>query len=63
MTDHVVLTISKATLAAIGRGLGELPYKVAAPAVAEIDRQLIELAQAEQKTPASVDLPVDSPKG
>lgn len=46
--EKVTITISVATLAAIGQGLSELPYKIAASAVAEIDKQLLDQQKAQQ---------------
>lgn len=37
---EITLTISAQTLNAIGAALNELPYKVAAPALQEIDKQV-----------------------
>lgn len=38
--ETVTLTISAKTLQAIAAGLNELPYKIAAPAFQEIDKQV-----------------------
>jgi len=43
-------------------GLGELPYKVAAPHVKEIHEQAtpqVEAAKAEQRDPAQMELPLE----
>lgn len=38
--DKITITISAQTLNTIGAGLQELPYKVASPAIQEIDKQV-----------------------
>lgn len=38
--ETMTLTITAQTLNAIGAGLNELPYKVAAPAIQEIQKQV-----------------------
>lgn len=40
--EYMTITISALTLNAIGAGLQELPYKVANPALQEIDKQVRE---------------------
>jgi hypothetical protein len=38
--ETITITITAATLQAIGMGLREIPYKIAQPAIAEIDEQV-----------------------
>lgn len=38
--EYITLTISAQTLNAIGAALQEIPYKLAAPAIKEIDEQV-----------------------
>lgn len=38
--ESITITITAQTLNAIGAGLNELPYKVAAPAIKEIEEQV-----------------------
>jgi hypothetical protein len=46
--EHITITISAKTLNTIGAGLQEIPYKLAKPAVDEIDAQVRQyLAQKE----------------
>jgi hypothetical protein len=40
--EMITITISAQTLNTIGAGLQELPYKVSAPAIKEIDTQVKE---------------------
>ena len=40
MPEQFTLTLTKRHLDVIGAGLGELPYRVSAPVVAELNRQI-----------------------
>lgn len=46
--EYIKITISAQTLNTIGAGLQELPYKVAHPAIVEIDKQ-VKIYLEEQK--------------
>lgn len=47
--EFITLTVSAQTLNAIGIGLRELPFKVAEPAIAEIDVQVQAFVKAKEK--------------
>lgn len=65
--ETMTLTITAATLQAIGAGLNELPYKIAAPAMKEIDEQVrAHVAMRDRlsnKTPAPDASPPHVPSG
>ena len=50
--EQITITISAQTLNTIGAGLRELPYKIAEPAIAEIDKQVQDYLKkkSEEKT-------------
>lgn len=61
---NITLTLHIDTVNAILTGLGELPYKAAAPHVNEIQRQAIpqvEAAQRKNPEPEQMELPLEDP--
>jgi hypothetical protein len=50
--EYITITISAQTLGTIGAGLNELPYKVAKPAIEEIDKQVKEYLASKATPPA-----------
>jgi hypothetical protein len=61
---NITLTLHIDSVNAILTGLGELPYKAAAPHVNEIQRQAIpqvEAAQRKNPEPEQMELPLEDP--
>lgn len=47
--DRITITISQSTLATIGQGLVELPFKIANPAIMEINKQVAEFNKEQDR--------------
>lgn len=48
--NSVTITISAATLNAIGAGLNELPHKIARPAIVEVEEQVNKFLADQKKS-------------
>lgn len=55
--ETITLTISAQTLNTIGAGLQELPYKLSAPAIKEIDEQVQRYLEDKKTAEADKDAP------